>query len=200
MSTTGFAVTYDYRCPFARNAHEHVVEGLRGGADWEVEFVPFSLTQVHLPEGVVVWEMPERAVDLLAIEAGLVVRERYPDRFLGVHLGLFAARHDHGGDLREESVVREVLEAHGLDGGAVLAEVADGWPRQAFRKAHESVAADHQVFGVPTFIAGEVSVFVRIMTRPEHDADVARSTIDHVLTMMRTHPEINEFKHTTVAR
>ena len=24
-----FSVTWDYRCPFARNAHEHVVAGLR---------------------------------------------------------------------------------------------------------------------------------------------------------------------------
>jgi len=200
MSRRFFAVTYDYRCPFARNVHEHVIEGLRGGADWEVEFVPFSLTQVHLPEGDVVWEMPERAADLLAIEVGLVVRQQHPDRFLDVHLGLFAARHDRGGDVREEPVVREVLETNGLDGDAVLAEVADGWPRQTFRKAHESAVADHQVFGVPTFIAGEASVFVRIMTRPEHDAEVARATIDHVLTMMDTHPEINEYKHTTIAR
>ena len=27
-----FAVNWDYRCPFARNAHEHLVEGLDAGA------------------------------------------------------------------------------------------------------------------------------------------------------------------------
>ena len=32
-----FGVTFDYRCPFARNGHEHLVEGLKGGADWELE-------------------------------------------------------------------------------------------------------------------------------------------------------------------
>ena len=31
-----FAVTWDYRCPFARNAHEHLAAALAGGADWEV--------------------------------------------------------------------------------------------------------------------------------------------------------------------
>ena len=36
MPTHTFAVTWDYRCPFARNAHEHVVTGLQGGADWDV--------------------------------------------------------------------------------------------------------------------------------------------------------------------
>jgi hypothetical protein len=38
---TDFAVTWDYRCPFARNAHEHVLAGLADGADWDVTFVPF---------------------------------------------------------------------------------------------------------------------------------------------------------------
>src|ERR1700678_362402 len=65
--TTSFAVTYDYRCPFARNAHEHLVTALRSGADWDVDFVPFSLSQIHDEEGdVPVWEDPDRASDLLA--------------------------------------------------------------------------------------------------------------------------------------
>ena len=37
-----FGLTYDYRCPFARLVHDHVVEGLRDGADWDVTFLPFS--------------------------------------------------------------------------------------------------------------------------------------------------------------
>ena len=54
---TPFSVTWDYRCPFARNAHEHLVAGLAGGADWDVTFVPFSLSQVHVPEGgTPVWD------------------------------------------------------------------------------------------------------------------------------------------------
>ena len=32
MMTT-FSVTWDYRCPFARNAHEHIVVGLDVGRD-----------------------------------------------------------------------------------------------------------------------------------------------------------------------
>jgi len=41
--TLSFAVTWDYRCPFARNAHEHLLTALESGADWDVRFVPFSL-------------------------------------------------------------------------------------------------------------------------------------------------------------
>ena len=36
MSRLSFDVNWDYRCPFARNAHEHLVAALAGGADWEV--------------------------------------------------------------------------------------------------------------------------------------------------------------------
>lgn len=202
MSTpSSFAVTYDYRCPFARNAHEHVVEGLRQGAAWEVTFVPFSLSQVHVEEGAApVWDDPDKATHLLATEAGLVVRDRIPDRFLDVHEALFTARHDEGRDLREESVVADVLTAQGVDATAVLAEVADGWPRDVFRKAHEEAVASHRVFGVPTFVAGDQAVFVRIMTRPKGDGGLATETVDRVLGLLDSIPWLNEFKHTSIPR
>jgi hypothetical protein len=201
MSRATFAVTYDYRCPFARNVHEHLVEAVRAGAEWDVEYLPFSLTQSHVEEGgTPVWDAADKAADLTAIEAGLVVRERFPDRFLDVHIGLFAARHDEGRDLREESVVRAVLESHGVDADEVFAAIGEGWPRQAFRKAHEAAVAEHRVFGVPTFIAGDSAVFVRIMTRPEGDGKLARSTVEHVLELLGAHPELNEFKHTSISR
>ncbi|HXW34975.1 MAG TPA: DsbA family protein [Acidimicrobiales bacterium] len=201
MTVRAFSLTYDYRCPFARNAHEHVVEALMAGADWEVEFVPFSLSQVHQEEGKPpVWDDPAKAADLRAIEAGLVVRERYPELFLQVHLALFRARHDEGRDLRDDDVIRAVLTRSGIDGDEVLAEVNEGWPRQAFRKAHEEAATDQKVFGVPTFISGDKSVFVRLMTRPNGDGAKSRWTVENVLDLMEGHPELNEFKHTQVSR
>ena len=82
MSTPPFAVTFDYRCPFARNVHEHLVEAMRGGADWDVEFLPFSLTQSHVEEGGDAgMGRPDKASDLIAIEAGLVVRDKFPEQF-----------------------------------------------------------------------------------------------------------------------
>lgn len=201
MASISFSVTYDYRCPFARNAHEHLIEGLRAGATWDVEFVPFSLSEAHVEEGgASVWDDPAKASHLVAMEASVVVRERYPERFNDVHLALFAARHDEGRDLREEGVVREILAVNGVNADDAMAEVADGWPGQLFRKSHEAAVADHHVFGVPTFIAGENAVFVRIMTRPQGDGALARSTIDHILQLVADHPELNEFKHTTIGR
>ncbi|MGH9017455.1 MAG: DsbA family protein [Acidimicrobiales bacterium] len=200
MAPAPFGVTYDYRCPFARNVHEHLVSALRDGAGWEVEFLPFSLTQSHIEEGEEpVWGRPDKASDLMAIEAGLVVRDRFPDRFFEVHLGLFAARHDHARDLRDESVVRAVLDDEGVDAHAVFSEMGDGRVRQVFRSAHEAAVADHQVFGVPTFIADGTAAFVRVMTRPEGDADLARRTIEQCLELLLLHPEINEFKHTSIS-
>jgi protein-disulfide isomerase-like protein with CxxC motif len=201
MSLPSFAVNWDYRCPFARNAHEHVVTALRGGADWDVTFVPFSLSQVHIPEGEPsVWDNPERARDLLAAGAGVVVRDRFPDRFLDAHEALFAARHDKGADTREEAVIREALESVDVDADAVLAEVASSWPAKEIRRAHEWSVDTYRAFGVPTFIVDDQAVFVRIMTRPNGDAALAKRTIEHVVELITGHPDLNEFKHTSIAR
>lgn len=200
-SPSAFAVTYDYRCPFARNAHEHLIEALGAGAGWDVEFLPFSLSQVHVEEGgLPVWDDPDKARDLMAMESSIVVAERFPDRFAELHTAMFAARHDEGRDLREPDVVADVLKGAGVDAEAVFEQLAAGWPRQAFRKSHEQAVAQHHVFGVPTFVMGDAAVFIRIMTRPAGDGALARSTIDHVLELIAGHPELNEYKHTTIAR
>lgn len=197
---TAFAVSWDYRCPFARNAHEHLVVGLQGGADWDVTWVPFSLNQVHVAEGeAAVWDDPSKAPALLAMQAGIVVRDRFPDRFLDAHVALFTARHDEGRDIRERDIVQSVLDGAGVDGAAVLAEIDDGWPLETFRKEHEAAARDHNVWGVPTFIKGGSAVFVRLMHRPRGDAAVAREAIDRVVELLGWE-ELNEFKHTSISR
>src|ERR1700689_2569627 len=87
--TLSFAVTWDYRCPFARNAHEHVLSGLATGADWDVTFLAFSLGQVHVEEGQPsVWDKPEQDGGILALQAGVVVRDHFADQFPGVHRSL----------------------------------------------------------------------------------------------------------------
>jgi len=196
-----FAVTWDYRCPFARNAHEHVVAALADGAEWEVTFVPFSLSQAHVPEGgTPVWEDPAKAKDLLALSAGLVARDQYPDRFLEAHLALFTARHDDGLDLRVPEVVAGVLDGAGVPGDKVLAEVESGAPVQELRRAHEEAVSRWNVFGVPTFVVDVRAVFVRLMSRPAGDAALARRTVEGVLSLFDSMPELNEFKYTTLDR
>jgi len=200
-SVPSFSVTWDYRCPFARNAHEHLIEGLEGGAEWDVTFVPFFLDQSHIEEGEdAAWDRPASTPHLLSLEAGIVVRDRFPEHFLAVHRSLFSVRHDQGGDLRDPRVVAAALERAGADATAVLAEVEAGRPRKVVRNEHDQVVHDLDVFGVPTFIVGDHAVFVRLMSRPGGDGALARRTIDGVVTQIVDRPEINEFKHTRVPR
>jgi hypothetical protein len=89
--TRRFAVTFDYLCPFARNAAEHVLDGLEAGADWDVTFTPYSLSQGHVEEGDTdIWDrdQPFDASGILALSVGLVVRDRF---FYSWEQGLRAA-------------------------------------------------------------------------------------------------------------
>jgi protein-disulfide isomerase len=200
MTLPAFSVTYDYRCPFARNAHEHIVAALQAGADWDVTFLPFSLTQTHIEEGgTPVWDDPDKAADLLALEASVVVRDRFPDQFLAAHWALFSARHDQAGDLRDEAVVRAALTGAGVDADAVFDALSDGAATKEVQRSHEAAAGDLHVFGVPTFIVGDRAVFVRLMNRPAGDAALAEGTIEHVVSLIDGHPELNEFKYTNVS-
>jgi hypothetical protein len=198
--TTSFSLTYDYRCPFARIAHEHVLDGLAAGADWDVTFLPFSLGQAHVEEGGVdVWDRPEEESGLLALQASVAVRDQQPEHFLAVHRALFEARHGQSADLRDETVIRAALEAGGADADAAFTEIATGGPLDVVHKEHDQSVNELAVFGVPTFIAGGRAVFVRLMERPR-DAEHAVSSIERALDLTTGWLELNEFKQTTIGK
>ena len=118
MERLTFGITYDYLCPFARNANEHVVAGMRERAGWDVTFVPVSLTQLKAAEsGTPRWDDAGalRRSGVLALAVAEVVRQRTPERFLDVHLELFALRHDRAEDLRDPSSIAEALGRVGVD-------------------------------------------------------------------------------------
>ncbi|MDA8077055.1 MAG: protein-disulfide isomerase, partial [Actinomycetota bacterium] len=138
MSARTFSVTWDYLCPFARNAHEHLVTALDDGAPWDVTFTPFSLMQSHVEEGETpVWEQTEKVRGLLALEAGVVVRDKFPEHFRTAHLALFAARHDEGKEIADPDVVREALQSAGVPVDEVFDEIAKGWSLDTIRVEHE---------------------------------------------------------------
>jgi len=196
--TTAFAVTWDYRCPFARNAHEHVLDGLAGGANWDVTFVPFSLGQVHVEDGEPdVWDNPDADSGLLGLQVGVAVRDTLPDRFVDAHRALFAHRHEQAGSLRDEQALGNVLKSLDIDADAILAELASGRPLATIKAEHTAYAASHDVWGVPTFIVGDQAAFVRFMHRPGGDIELARRTIDRTVDLLGW-PELNEFKHTSI--
>src|SRR5690349_12188490 len=137
--TTSFAVTWDYRCPFARNAHEHILTALAAGADWQVRFLPFSLGQAHVEEGgVSVWDNPEQDSGILALQAGVVVRDEFPAEFPAVHRALFAVRHDEGLHLEDRSVVEKALLDNGVPAEPVFARIDSGAALAKVREEHEA--------------------------------------------------------------
>ncbi|GAA4618053.1 DsbA family protein [Saccharopolyspora hordei] len=201
--TSTFAITWDYRCPFARNAHEHVLTGLAAGADWQVGFLPFSLGQAHVEEGQPsVWDQPGQDSGITALQAGVVVRDEYPEQFPAVHRALFAARHDEGLHLEDRSVVERVLSAHDVPADAVFERIDSGAALEQVRAEHEQYVASHDVWGVPTFIAGDQAVFVRLMDRAPAGADPQKSitAVERVVDLLTGWPELNEFKHTSIPR
>jgi 2-hydroxychromene-2-carboxylate isomerase len=198
--TLRFSVNWDYRCPFARIVHRHVVEGLLDGADWDVEFIPFSLGQVHVDEGESpIWERPDDDTGLLALQVAVVVRDTDPDRFPLVHRSIFEARHAEGAQIRDEAVLRGLLTEHGVDADAVFAEVTTGKPLLTVRDEHTASVAALDVWGVPTFMAEGRAAFVRLMDLPVDAAD-ARRQVEQVVTMLTGWPGLNEFKHTSLDR
>ncbi len=197
--TRTFALTWDYRCPFARIANDLVVTGVADGADWDVRFVPFCLGQVHVEDGEPdIWATPDKDSGLLALQAAVIVRDVFPDRFPGIHQAIFDARHKQGDDIRGEQVLRDIIDAGGADATVVFERVARGEALEVVRTEHEEVASSHDVWGVPTFILGDRATFVRLMADSDGDGPQAVATVERVLDLMGGWPELNEFKDTSL--
>lgn len=194
--TDSISLTYDYLCPFARNANEMVVEALAQGRDLDVSFVPFSLKEAHADaDDVAQWELPLDAVGtgVLALLWSIAIRDNHPDSFLDFHVSLFNARHDDGCDINNESVIEDVCESVGLDPIRIRECVATGVPAKTLGTEHSRVVEAYAVFGVPTFIQGDEAVFVRFMDRHE------MQDLERVLEMLKW-TNLNEFKRTRIDR
>jgi hypothetical protein len=191
-----FAVSFDYRCPFARNGHESVVAGLRAGRDWDVTFLPFSLDQVHVEEGEpAIWDRPsdEQGSGVKALCWAIAIRDEFRDKFLDWHTAAFTARHEDGAKIAKDEVLAEIATSVGLDPAAIAAEVATGRPLKTLAQSHTDAVKNHAIFGVPTFVVGDQVAFVRLMDRGNPE------DIDRVLDLLEW-TDLNEFKHTTVPR
>ena len=201
-----FQVTFDYRCPFARNAHEHLLAGLADGAAWGVVFVPLSLAQLHRGEDdTPVWDEPETDSGLWALQAGVAVRDRHPDRFGEVHRALFAVRHDQGLHLDAANVHAALAGILGqADADEIAEAVAAGDLLPTVRKEHEAAVAGPGAWGVPTFVLGDDrAMFVRLMDRNAGDTAEARAhgrrTIERILDLLDW-TDLNELKATRIPR
>src|SRR5206468_12483548 len=110
------------------------------------------------------------------------------------------ARHVTSLDLRDEAVIRSILVENRVDPDPVFEHIRDGGVLDTVHKEHDAAVAENDVWGVPTFIAGDRAVFVRLMHGPEGDAALARRTVDHVLDLVEGWSDLNEFKATSVSK
>jgi protein-disulfide isomerase-like protein with CxxC motif len=149
-----------------------------------------------------VWDKPEQDGGILALQAGVVVRDHFAEHFPGVHRALFAARHDNALQLDDRAVIEGVLREQGVEPDEVFARIDSGEALATVRDEHERYVASHHVWGVPTFIAGDQAVFVRLMDRSPVGADAAASVraVERTVDLVSGWTELNEFKHTSIAR
>lgn len=196
--TRSFGLTYDYRCPFARLVHDHVVEGLRAGADWNVTFLPFCLGQAHVAEGDPdIWETPELDSGLLALQLSISIRDNQPDAFIDFHQAMFDHRHNGGGNLRDRDTLTRVMNNTGVDAGAAFADVETGRPLEVIAAEHTRFVRSHSVWGTPTFIVDDKAVFVRLLDHAHGDRELGAATVNRILDGIDW-PILNEFKHTSI--
>ncbi len=194
-----FLLSYDYRCPFAKIIHLHVIEALRAGANFDVTFVPWTMSQGYRDEGAPdVWDDPERDSQLLSLAVSTSVQALMPERFLDVHEALFRARHDRAIRLVSEPEIATALEGLDLDLSAIFDDVASRRPHKVIGEWFREFER-YEAFGVPTFVIDGDATFVRYMNPPTDDPQGSIALIESLVTLMSDQSALNEFKHTKVA-
>ena len=193
-----FDLSYDYRCPFAKNIHLHVVTALRAGADFDVTFVPWTMSQGYKVEGAPdVWDDPTRDPELLSLAVSTSIRDLQPEHFLDAHEALFRARHERALRLVTNEEITDALALTGVDLDAVFDDVASRRPHKVIGQSFQEFER-YEAFGVPTFVVDGDATFVRYMTVPSDDASASIALINSLVTLMSAQADLNEFKHTKV--
>lgn len=193
---TSFSLSFDYRCPFAKNIHLHVLKALEAGADLDVRFVPWTLSQGHREEGSPdVWDDPMYDEDLLSLAASVSVRDQQPALFTRTHEAFFRARHEQAIRLVNLEEIGRVLAPIGVDMAKVEADVASRRPHEVIMQSYVEFSR-YESFGVPTFVVGDDATFVRYMRAPSSDPAESVRLIESLVTLMAQDPALNEFKHT----
>jgi len=193
---TSFDLSYDYRCPFAKNIHLHVLKALEAGADFDVNFVPWTMSQGYQDDGAPgVWNDPLFDAEHLSLAVSVSVRDQQPDLFLAAHEALFRARHERAVRLVTIEEIDDVLRPLGVDMEQVRIDVASRRPHEVIGKSYEEFST-YEAFGVPTFVVNGDATFVRYMVPPADDAAESIKIIESMITLMALEPNLNEFKHT----
>jgi hypothetical protein len=194
-----FDLSYDYRCPFAKNIHLHVISALRAGADFDVTFVPWTMSQGYRADGAPdVWDDPSRDPEHLALAVSTSIRDFQPEHFLDAHEALYRARHERAIRLVTPEEIKEALAVTPVDLDAVFEDVASRRPHKVLGESFREFER-YEAFGVPTFVVDGDATFVRYMNAPSGDPAASIAIIESLVTLMSDQSALNEFKHTKVA-
>ncbi|MFY9784065.1 MAG: DsbA family protein [Acidimicrobiales bacterium] len=192
-----FELSYDYRCPFAKNIHLHVITALRAGADFDVTFVPWTMSQGYPEDAPDVWDDPTRDPELLSLAVSTSIRDQQPEHFLDAHEALFRARHERGIRLVTVDEIKAALESTAVDLRQVFDDVASRRPYKVIGESFREFER-YEAFGVPTFVVDGDATFVRYMTTPGDDPTASITLIESLVTLMSDQSALNELKHTKV--
>ena len=173
-----------------------MLAALAAGADFDVTFVPWTLSQGYRAEGAAdVWDDTAFDADHLSMCAGISVRDQQPELFLAAHEALFRARHEGAVRLVTLEEVSGVLAPLGVDMKMVAADIDSRRPHKVIGQSYEEFER-YEAFGVPTLVVGGDAAFVRYMSAPSHDAQESVKIVERLLHLMASEPDLNEFKHT----
>jgi DSBA-like thioredoxin domain len=193
-----FDLSYDYRCPFAKNLHLHVITALRAGADFDVTFVPWTMSQGYRADDASdVWDDPTRDPELLSLAVSTSIRDQQPEHFLDAHEALFRARHERAIRLVTKDEIENALASTSVDLRQVFDDVASRRPHKVIGESFREFER-YEAFGVPTFVVNGDATFVRYMTTPSDDPAASVTLIESLVTLMSDQSALNEFKHTKV--
>ena len=194
-----FLLSYDYRCPFAKNIHLHVIWALARRCDFDVTFVPWTMSQGYRDEGAPdVWDDPERDSTFSSLAVSTSVHDLMPERFLDVHEALFRAvttapfASSPSRDRRRRSRDWTSISA------PIFEDVASRRPHKVIGECFREFER-YEAFGVPTFVIDGDATFVRYMNPPTDDPQASIALIESLVTLMSDQSALNEFKHTKVA-
>ena len=162
----------------------------------EVDWQPFSLSQVNNKDGDNVWERPDVISGedpiLLAHKAGLAVKRQGNEAFEAYFMALLKARHEDKADLNDQAVIDAAGDAAGIDMARFREDIADPSLLEELAESHTKAVDEYGAFGVPTFVFDSGNfAFLKMFIPPDEQAV---EIYDNLMKSMSEYAHVGEFK------
>ncbi len=166
------------------------------GQPIEVDWQPFSLSQVNNKDGDNVWERPDVISGedpiLLAHKAGLAVKRQGREAFEAYFMALLKARHEDKADLNDQAVIDAAGDVAGIDMARFREDIADPELLRELAESHTKAVDEYGAFGVPTFIFDNGNFAFLKMFIPPDEQSV--EIYDNLMKSMSEFVHVGEFK------